>query len=292
MNTNSILASILGVIVAGCAINSAINDNKKEIKENFVDVRRIATVDTQMISEDGQKQYSVSPDYNRLMNSYSAYRPGTSKEGYTSPQDGGMFPNSYGVANYQGVLSPRMGPAEGFRGNIRYNMPSHENMAVPKTPLDYGSMVEGFDDTSNNSYQNALSQAKANSRFEVVNSLPVGNMTQIDDDSETPKQFYMVDKFMYANARSRLNALGDKLRGDIPIPPCKDKWFRPSVNPLRDLTEGSLAVIGGADNETARALESLKQAASGGFYTNYNLATKMSAQEQDGSLQYSVKAFV
>lgn len=286
MNTNSVLASILGLIVAACAITSAINDNKKEIKENFINVRRVATVDTQMISEDGTKQYSVTPDYNRMMNSYSAYRPGSSKEGYTAGSDGSMFPKTYGVANYQGMLSPRMGPAEGFRGNIRYNMPSHENMAVPKSPLDYGTMVEGFDDSN----QQAMSGG--GNRVEVVNALPVGNMTQMEDGSDTPKQFYMVDKFMYANAKSRLNALGDKLRGDIPIPPCKDKWFRPSVNPLRDLTEGSLAVIGGADNETARALESLKQAASGGTYTNYNLAQKMVAQEQDGSLQYSARAFI
>lgn len=289
MNTNSVLASILGLIVAACAITSAINDNKKEIKENFINVRRVATVDTQMISEDGTKQYSVTPDYNRMMNSYSAYRPGSSKEGYTSGSDGSMFPKTYGVANYQGMLSPRMGPAEGFRGNIRYNMPSHENMAVPKSPLDYGTMVEGFDDVGGSNQQGMTG---GGNRVEVVNALPVGNMTQMEDGSDTPKQFYMVDKFMYANAKSRLNALGDKLRGDIPIPPCKDKWFRPSVNPLRDLTEGSLAVIGGADNETARALESLKQAASGGTYTNYNLAQKMVAQEQDGSLQYSARAFI
>lgn len=285
--TNTLFTSILGLIIASCAINSAIND-KKEIKEQFVNVRRIATVDTEVVSKSGDTQYSVHPDYNRMLNTYAQKK---TKEGYNDNRsEGSMFPTHYGVSNYQAMLSPRTGPAEGFRGNIRYNMPSYENMAVPKSPLEYGSMVEGFDDTS---YQNALAQVKSNSGgLEVINSLPVANMTQIDDASNTPAQFYMVDKFMYSNAKSRLNALGDKLRGDLPIPPCKSEWFRPSVNPQRDLTEGSLAVIGGADNATANALQALKQASAGGTYTNYNLASKMFAQENDGSLQYSVSAFV
>lgn len=296
-NSNTVFVSFLGLIIAACAFNSAVND-RKEIKEKFINVRRMPVVDTEVIDTANNREYSVPLDYNRMLKNPSpasaARAPCNNRETYVDTRNGGdMFPNSYGVSNYQAMLSPRMGPAEGYRGNIRYNMPSHENMAVPKSPLEYGSMVENFDDTSANSYQNALAQVKASgNNMEVVNALPVANMSQIDEATGAPKQYYMVDKFMYANARSRLNALGDRIRGDLAIVPCKSEWFRPSVLPQRDLTEGSLAVIGGADNSTANALQALKQASAGGFYTNYNLATKMSAQEQDGSLQYSVSAFI
>ena len=296
MNSDTIFASVLGIIVATCAVNSAMND-RKQIKEKFINVRRIPVVDTEVIDTTNNREYSVPLDYNRMLKNPSSAAlsraPCNKRETYVDTRNSGgdMFPNTYGVSNYQAMLSPRMGPAEGYRGNIRYNMPSQENMAVPKSPLEYGSMVENFDD--NNSYQNALSQVKSSgNNLEVVNALPVANMSQIDENTGAPKQYFMVDKFMYSNARSRLNALGDRIRGDLAIVPCKSEWFRPSVLPQRDLTEGSLAIIGGADNSTANALQALKQASSGGFYTNYNLATKMSAQEQDGSLQYSVSAFV
>lgn len=300
MNSNTFIATILGLGVASCAINSIMKENR-EIKEKFINVPRMAKVDTEVVDMSNGAQYSVPMDYNRMLknpsNSALARAPcANNREGYDDNTDGGMFPKTYGTANYQGMLSPRMGPADGFRGNIRYNMPSHENMAVPKSPLDYGTMVEPFDvnvKANGNSYQNALNSVKSGNNFQVVNSLPVSNMSQIEDENGgAPRQYMMVDKFMFANSRSRLNALGDKIRGDLAIVPCKSEWFRPSVLPQRDLTEGSLAVIGGSDNGTANALQALKQASAGGFYTNYNLANKFDGQHQDGTLQYSMSAFI
>jgi hypothetical protein len=45
------------------------------------------------------------------------------------------------VPNFQAVLSPRMSNVQ-YGANIRYNMPSRENMAVPCDPLTFGDMAQ------------------------------------------------------------------------------------------------------------------------------------------------------
>ena len=66
------------------------------------------------------------------------------------------------------------------------------------------------------------------------------------------------DRFVYANKRSRLQGLGDPIRGDIPILPITGSWFVPAVTPEIDLREGALAVMGGRHNDTATDLAEMK----------------------------------
>lgn len=44
--------------------------------------------------------------------------------------------------NYQAILSPRMSAGLDYGANIRYNMPSYENQAVPCEPLTFGNMAK------------------------------------------------------------------------------------------------------------------------------------------------------
>ncbi len=69
--------------------------------------------------------------------------------------------------------------------------------------------------------------------------------------------------FLFANMKSRLRAQGDPIRGDLPIVPCEGNWFSVHPNVNLDLQEGALNVMGGATNETNRALAQLVFQASG-----------------------------
>ena len=71
------------------------------------------------------------------------------------------------------------------------------------------------------------------------------------------------DRMIYANQKSRLAGLGDPIRGDLPIAPINDGWFRPSVAPNIDLRQGAINVIAGACNETSNSLRDLQMDYSG-----------------------------
>jgi len=64
---------------------------------------------------------------------------------------------------------------------------------------------------------------------------------------------------VYANKKSRLNQLGDPIRGDVPIAPLAgESWFKPAVTPHIDLREGAMTVMGGRHNDTTNELGLLK----------------------------------
>ena len=90
----------------------------------------------------------------------------------------------------------------------------------------------------------------------------VGDMQTINADG-TLDQPVVYDRYIYANQKSRLYAMGDPIRGDLPIVPCSGSWFNVSVTPSIDLRQGALAVIGGIDNSTNQNLASLQYNSSG-----------------------------
>ena len=87
----------------------------------------------------------------------------------------------------------------------------------------------------------------------------------VDPNIEQP---IIYDRFIFANQRSRLNGLGDPIRGDIPIAPITDGWFRPSCHPQTDLRQGALTIVGGTYNQTANALDQMQSMSSGGLNPN------------------------
>lgn len=81
------------------------------------------------------------------------------------------------------------------------------------------------------------------------------------------KQPIIYDRYIYANRHSRLRALGDPIRGDLPIVPNSGNWFVPSVHPNIDLQAGAINVLAGVNNETNHQLASLIYNSSGGGET-------------------------
>jgi hypothetical protein len=215
---------------------------------------------------------------------------------------GGCGTNSdlYSIpGNYQAILSPRFSNVD-YGAHIRYNMPSCRNQAVPPTPLGFGNMVEGFCNEGNcgicppgscggppncckggvagNNAQ-AMHSVDWNANYALQRNnlqytqasdlIPVGDMRSrnaLGLNAEGGKNPIIYDRYIFANQRSRLAGLGDPIRGDLPIVPCKSEWFRPSVHPHIDLRDGAISVIAGTRNQTSNALHALQSASTGGVY--------------------------
>ena len=259
------VATLIALVVAVIAICN-FNSNKVSSKEGFAGMGHSFT--TKTVRE-------VAP-------SQAAYEKGCM---YSVP------------GTYQAMLSPRFNPSQGIGANIRFNMPAHENMAVPCEPLTFGNMAkENY--RENFTQENygcgsggcgAVSCGKGGSPKAFHGGAPVtpsdfasgnyhevlhdisgnqsGNMEVVDSipvgDMTTVNamgeavQTVVYDRLIYANQKSRLRGQGDPIRGDLPIVPCAAEWFRPSVHPNIDLQTGAMAVMGGMDNETNQQMAAL-----------------------------------
>jgi hypothetical protein len=237
---------------------------------------------------------------------------------------------------YQSMISPRFSGNIDYGANIRYNLPSYKNMAVPRDPLAMGDMVNknygkscgnaafvpSNNLSNNNNYQHISENFEMNQNHrqninnqnnikegyrppscskmgtslrymdevdsgmsagysagnfaqvtqqlynsseypEATSMLPVGTMNSINGLGEA-EQPIVYDRYMYANAKSRLRSLGDPIRGDLAIVPCSAECFRPSVSPNIDLQTGALNVMGGFDASTQHQMAELINMTSGG----------------------------
>lgn len=203
---------------------------------------------------------------------------------------------------YQSMLAPRNNGSVDYGANIRYNVPSYKNLAVPRDPLSFMDLVKpasegyqgsrpvkenftpascvpgGTDLVYKDTTAPVMPSSFASGNFnmetddlkvkypEAHSILPVGNMTTINASGEVV-QPVVYDRFVYANRNSRLRSQGDPIRGDLPIVPCAAEWFRPSVHPQIDLQEGAMNVMGGMGNETTRNLSELLATTSAGTTT-------------------------
>lgn len=193
--------------------------------------------------------------------------------------------------SFQGLLSPRFSDVD-YGANIRYNMPSYKHQGSPYSPLDMGNMVkDGYQEdvggrgvakcgkggvplgmpgsgrevlSEDPNYVDAMnSMYDSHGTPAGVNSLAVGDMTTLGADGNITQPI-VYDRYIYSNQKSRLRSLGDPIRGDLAIVPCKNGWFNPSVNPNIDLHEGAMNILGGTSNVNANSLAKLKFASSGG----------------------------
>ena len=195
---------------------------------------------------------------------------------------------------YQAQLNPRFSNVD-YGANIKYNMPSYKNQAVPHDPLTFGDMAkenykpgygsitscrsgeaplsfhggapETIPNYSAGNYREVMDKAYESSQYPDTDSLvPIGDMTTVNALGETIQPI-IYDRYIFANRNSRLRALGDPIRGDLPIVPETGGWFRPSVHPNIDLQEGAMNVIAGNHNETSNELANLIYTSSGGGQT-------------------------
>lgn len=198
----------------------------------------------------------------------------------------------YGSSNFEATVSPRFGPAEGYRGNIRYNLPSYGNMAVPKNPIQFGAMVDGGVETTKEGYHagKALKKQSAAATVggvSVVNSLPASTMNTLDA-AGNQQQVIVQNRFMFANQKSRFSRDADWIRGDLPIVKRTGDWYVSSANPSTALRQGAMQIIGGQFNQTANALSNMKSVISGGSNTDYNLVNQASGKfSNTGDIQFT-----
>lgn len=194
---------------------------------------------------------------------------------------------------WQSSLAPRFSNVD-YGAHIRYNMPTKNKLAVPDEPLTFSNMVsEGFYDQNNPNIRTGITNDKVtglsnnppssytagnyndviesltNDGSEISSALPIGDMTTLNSLGDGPTQAIIYDRLMFANQKSRLRSLGDPIRGDLPIVPSKNAWFRPSVQPQVDLRAGALSVMGGIDNQTSGQLDVLQNMSNNGIRTSF-----------------------
>lgn len=199
--------------------------------------------------------------------------------------------------NYSANLNPRFANID-YGANITYNLPPENYLASPVNPLTFSNMTkEGYNYSNDDScvpktvYQGSAPIAPANyaggnfnkvmeSTYkesknprgvnDIQRNLPVKDMTALkgEGDNNDNTQPIVYDRYIVANLKSRQSALGDPIRGDIPIVPNDNGWFNTSYQPQKDLNRGALFAMGGLYNEQARDLASLINASSGGGVTN------------------------
>lgn len=182
---------------------------------------------------------------------------------------------------WQSQLPPRIPPPGGYSRDILYNMPDSKYQAVPQTPLGYADAVKSErtkenytflgnqSDITNYTAGNYADVQKNLKYTETTDKLPVSNMNVLSAVAEDTgvMQPIVYNNFMYANTKSRLWAQQDMIRGSLPIVPVApgpNDWFRPSVRPNIDLNAGAMAVMAGANNDTAKETLGLMRLASGG----------------------------
>ena len=287
-SSSSSLYVLAALAIAGVAVNKFMfndNDNDNDVVENFgmlpsFGLKTDVVVGGSAPSYNARGQRSMGPSQN-AQGSYSinsvngpsrrvlANVPGKT-DFYTVP------------GTYQAMIAPRAASMN-YGSNIKYNLPSVENLAIPPNPLTFSNMVkEGYSGGcagsdqkpfmsgnvtspgySAGNYQNMLNKSydsdpvKASNAIQV--NLPIRDMTMVDDGGadETITQPIIYDRFMVANRNSRIRSQGDMLRGDLPIEPRTGEMFAPSVQPNLDLQLGAMNVMGGFNNSTSQQLANL-----------------------------------
>ncbi|NDE14260.1 hypothetical protein EBZ80_04945 [bacterium] len=246
--------------------------------------------DTQA-SQTGSAQNNPIDSYNVFSDSVNGnpLPKDITTEGYQScsscePKPG--FPVYTVPGTFQADLSPRFNP-NGLQSYVKYNAPPEEYQASypndPLTvrehydndPLKMAQMVETptpkNTDAANVSEVDRAEQRRAliEQGNEVANKLPVSTMSQ-GGPQDDKAVYQCADRYIFALQKSRLYALADPIRGDIPVIPClpnrnpaSNTWFRPSSNPRVDLNAGALNVIGGIGNVTSQQVVELMANAQG-----------------------------
>lgn len=214
----------------------------------------------------------------------------------------GGGPDFFQSPNFQSLLSPRFSNVN-YGPNLRTQFPSYNDMGVSQDPLyqHEGGYRTGTSYKIPIDPHNAASAAYTNGNYDKVvsNIVKLGGsapaVSEFAEGGENPSflnangemtQPIVYDRYLYANRKSRLRALGDPIRGDLPIVPNTGNWFTPSVQVNRDLMEGALNTMAGVNNETNKQLANLIYNASGGGNTTIGgvdmASVNMANQYQSG----------
>lgn len=295
MFDNKFLITLIGMIVAVVAINNFKDEG--DIKEGFLgnlpsmhySAHPVQKQTIQRILPNGKyqtKNYTNAIPHGAAFNVYARNKlinkshPQTNdQEYYTHTQNGNRRiynkqrdhrtnlesnENFVSYPSFQSNISPRFSSID-YGANIRYNLPSVENLGVPLDPLSMSKIVsdiqEDFPVTcgvgsvpkdrilnsreerrrrkNKNTEQYTTEEPKDNNSH-----MPVGDMTQQNSgqDIEHP---IIYDRFIFANRDSRSRSQGDMIRGDLAIVPLNTGMFVTSQSraPHRVLQLGAMNVM-------------------------------------------------
>lgn len=283
---------LIGIIIAIIAIWNSNIDSNVNVLENFINYPMKPVRMPVGILPNG-KEVALSTDYAAIMATNGKQTATLGPNVLVDNSKVYMTP-----PNFQSVLSPRFSN-QGYGAYINYNLPDEKNLGVPNNPLGLSNMVsEGYCsngscgsvqgcnkgglessqrlnakasmDSSNNlqfnpSYENA--QASLDYSNEMVDSLPVGDMTVLGADGNDTN-VVTFDRMIYSTANGKYRKFKgqtDFIRGDLAIAPCNMGWFNTYPTPQLDLNTGAMAVLGGIDNDTSKSVYAMTLLSSGGL---------------------------
>lgn len=179
--------------------------------------------------------------------------------------------------NYQALLNPRQAGNADVGAFIRYKPPAQAMRADSMGTLisEKPVITEGFKDDAEQSELPGF----LDGIVPIEGSCGPGKNTTNEFGDIVP-QPCLYQNYVYANTKSRLQGDQDHIRGSIPVTPEKG-WFRPPVDPAKDLRLGALFVMGGIDNDTTKELIALKSLSTGklqdvGSGVKYNISRAQS----------------
>ena len=277
MSSTNFVFALVGLITSAILIN---HFDKKKTKENFAGLnypmswkvnREVKLSPNDMYSVSGNFQSSISPRFSNVNYGANIRYNLPSYDHMGVPND----PISYDYDDFKGTV------VENFQ--MEGSNDPNWNM-VPRSESD----LPNFGDKTWNRIKNRSNNACGNTSRSmqdytaVTDMLPVTDMETVSStmnrqnpdiqaraakNSRSGVQPVVYDRFVYANAKSRLRNAADPVRGDLPIVPVLPEanknsvvMFRPSVAPHIDLSRGYLATAGGFDNTTNNQLRSLMNA--------------------------------
>lgn len=206
----------------------------------------------------------------------------------TQNTPGSSYPTFQVPGTQQSYLSPRQ-CSTGLGSYVKYNVPNEQNLAVRANdplmmkdsycnPMNLANMVEpvktsegfnyGLEGAASASYNELVDSNNKGSNMAVQTSLPITSMSTSSGNND---QIVNYNRLIFALQRSRLNGLGDPIRGDVAVAPClpsdnpqSNVWFRPAAGnaPNINLRAGAMQVMGGNGNVTAQATAELMSRAS------------------------------
>ena len=178
---------------------------------------------------------------------------------------GGCGPSGCYDPNFEGGRNPLRLDESPLPSNKVMKCPNFCSCCPDNQPIYPPNKMPSPDYAAGN-----YNQVKAQLEYtDTTDLLPVGEMSMVGADGQV-EQVINYDRMIYAKFPDRLYSRGDYIRGDLPIVPCKNEWFRPSVHPQLNLNTGALSVIAGDFNQTANELYSLVNASTAGL-VNYGL---------------------
>jgi len=286
---NKRIALVIGLVVLAygaywCQQNTEIREGFGMLPTRTVlkdTVKQVGPQKGDFVSIPGTFQSSLSPIGGAGMVDYGA------NIRYNMPANGHLHTADY-KNSFPIVYANDVAPREGYCGS---KAGCRGNGSTPSAPDPISNLVPS--NFASGNFNQKIDDLKYT---EVTDMLPVQNMGGqiINELGEEQVQPIIYDRFIYANQKSRLYALADPIRGDLPIVPSNTGWFQVNVHPQIDLQAGAMAVMGGINNSTSAQLLALQSAAAGNLVdtgSGINFAVQNSQFSSNAGSDIQVTSF-